>query len=470
MKNQFAIPPNNKVNMQELREKSEAFRKKEEIANKNKLSTFEYFNEFKNYPILSPQESIEYATSLNKHRNNFFDLVTETPYGIQLMLDQASINKARVFNLEKIPMDRVIFYLSKGRKDLESLSRLIKGTLEIIVDEQQSTPQYLEAIRNLSRYKSKLPGITHLILPRDFPSPAKLMRDIKEYINQSDKSISKETTAFNLGYIPKELPKKIRDLTIEYNKYSNARRNLIEGNLRLVIKWANKNKNRGVPFIDLIQEGNSGLMHAADKFNHNKGNRFSTYATPWIRQRILRAVDEQAKTVRMPGYLEESLRNLNKTTFKLSQNSNSTPSLEEISQEMGIETDEVIELIKYTKKTLSLNVSYQGKWDGDISPTNLINPENVIAGANPVQEPEIPAHKQELSEKLAETLETLTPRARAIMVLRYGLKDGQIYTLEEIGRIFKVSRERIRQIEAKSLKFLQNPNRSKHLSSFIDSY
>ncbi|MFQ3652078.1 MAG: RNA polymerase sigma factor RpoD [Gemmataceae bacterium] len=258
---------------------------------------------------------------------------------------------------------------------------------------------------------------------------------------------------------PASLRKRVEIIRKRFNEYEQAKRELSGGNLRLVVSIAKKYRNRGLSFLDLIQEGNTGLMRAVDKYEYRRGYKFSTYATWWIRQAITRAIADQARTIRIPVHMIETMSKLRNVSKKLLQVLGREPTVEETAKEAGLSEEETRRVLKISRHPISLDRPVGESEDSYFG--DFIEDDSV---ESPVQS----ATNEMLKDKIDQVLKTLTYREREIIKLRYGLGDGYTYTLEEVGRIFKVTRERVRQIEAKAVKKLQHPVRSRQLEGFLD--
>src|SRR6476620_11390427 len=257
---------------------------------------------------------------------------------------------------------------------------------------------------------------------------------------------------------PGSLRRRTRLLRGQYREFENVKRELSSGNLRLVVSIAKKYRNRGLSFLDLIQEGNTGLMRAVDKYEYRRGFKFSTYATWWIRQAITRAIADQARTIRIPVHMIDVLMKLRNAAKKLLQEMGREPTTEETALEAGVTIEETERVLDIGRHPISLDRPIGEGDDGCFG--EFVQDQGTEA-------PHKLANNGLLRERIEELLKTLTYREREIIRLRYGLADGYSYTLEEVGRIFKVTRERVRQIEAKAVAKLQNPVRSKYLEPFV---
>ena len=256
-----------------------------------------------------------------------------------------------------------------------------------------------------------------------------------------------------------EIKEEIKTLQRDVDKGADAKKRLAEANLRLVVSIAKRYVGRGMLFLDLIQEGNLGLIKAVEKFDYKKGYKFSTYATWWIRQAITRAIADQARTIRIPVHMVETINKLIRVSRQLLQELGREPSPEEIAKEMNMPVERVREILKISQEPVSLETPIGEEEDSHLG--DFIKDDNVPVPADA-------AAFTRLKEQLEEVLGTLTEREQKVLTLRFGLEDGRARTLEEVGKEFNVTRERIRQIEAKALRKLRHPSRSRKLKDYLE--
>jgi len=286
---------------------------------------------------------------------------------------------------------------------------------------------------------------------KDVPEARKRVDQLKEEL---------ETLLRRAMESRENLHERCEEMKRRYQAYEEAKRRLFSGNLRLVVSIAKKYRNRGLSFLDVIQEGNTGLMKAVEKYEYRRGYKFSTYATWWIRQAITRSIADQARTIRIPVHMIETMSKLRNVAKRLMQETGREPSVRELATAAEISYEEAKRVLKISKHPISLDRPIGDSEDsffGDfIKDDNADNPVGV-------------ASQEMLKDKIDRVLNTLTYREREIIRLRYGIGDGHTYTLEEVGKIFKVTRERVRQIEAKAIRKLQHPVRSRKLEGFLDN-
>lgn len=296
----------------------------------------------------------------------------------------------------------------------------------------------------------------------DFDSQTEETEDLETALSTEGIAIDDPVKVYlkEIGRVPLLTPEEEIDLAVRISSGDEtAKKRLSEANLRLVVSIAKRYLGRGMQFLDLIQEGNLGLIKAVEKFDYTKGFKFSTYATWWIRQAITRAIADQARTIRIPVHMVETINKVKKVSSQLLHTNGHEPTADEISAELDMPVDKVREIMRVAQEPVSLETPIGEEEDSHLG--DFIPDDDAPA-------PQDAASHTLLKEQLADVLDTLTPREEKVLRLRFGLEDGRSRTLEEVGKEFNVTRERIRQIEAKALRKLRHPSRSKKLKDFLD--
>src|SRR5438093_12785497 len=447
-----------------------------------------YLTQMGEIPLLKRDEEIALAKKIEVTRKRFRRRVLECDYALRNVVDtlkrvhsgelpfDRTVKVSLTENLEK---DKIIQRMPHNLKTLEHLMERNVEEFTKMIDERTGDDDKRKMRRSLRiRRRKAVTLVEELSIRTQRVQP--LMRKLEQISMRMDE-LEKQIEDLEGLRSAKEdranLEKELRDLsfiTLEepgtlrqrvevrknrFTEYEQAKRDLSGGNLRLVVSIAKKYRNRGLSFLDLIQEGNTGLMRAVDKYEYRRGYKFSTYATWWIRQAITRAIADQARTIRIPVHMIETMSKLRNVSKKLLQEMGREPTIEETAKAAGITVEETRRVLKISRHPISLDRpvgesedSYFGDFIEDDS----------------AESPVSAATQQMLKDKIEQVLKTLTYREREIIKLRYGIGDGYTYTLEEVGRIFKVTRERVRQIEAKAVRKLQHPVRSRQLEGFLD--
>jgi RNA polymerase primary sigma factor len=447
-----------------------------------------YLTQMGEIPLLKRDEEISLAKKIEVTRKRFRRKVLECDYALSNVVDtlkrvhtgdlpfDRTVKVSLTENLEK---DKILQRMPHNLKTLEHLLAQNVEDFERSVDPRTADDERRKLRRTLRiRRRKAVTLVEELSIRTQKVQPLmKKLEQISARMDEVERQIAELEGNRGAKEDKANLEKELRDLmliTLEdpatlrkrveimkkrFQEYEDAKRALSGGNLRLVVSIAKKYRNRGLSFLDLIQEGNTGLMRAVDKYEYRRGYKFSTYATWWIRQAITRAIADQARTIRIPVHMIETMSKLRNVSKKLLQEMGREPSIEETAKAAGISVDETRRVLKISRHPISLDRpvgesedSYFGDFiedDGAESPVSA-------------------ATQEMLKDKIEQVLKTLTYREREIIKLRYGLGDGYTYTLEEVGRIFKVTRERVRQIEAKAVRKLQHPVRSRQLEGFLD--
>ena len=450
-----------------------------------------YLTQMGEIPLLTREQEISLAKKIEITRKRFRRHLLESDYALK-----QSIDILKKVHMGELPFDRTIkVSVTEGLEKNQILGRMPHNlkTLETL---RAKSIRDFEIFRNQSHNHSaaevsaaksrlelrrrkmvtlleELSLRTQRLQPtmRRMEQISRRMLELQRQIDSMknlksarDERANLQKELFDLELMtlesPRSLSERIESIHDRFAAYEQAMRELSGGNLRLVVSIAKKYRNRGLSFLDLIQEGNTGLMRAVDKYEYRRGYKFSTYATWWIRQAITRAIADQARTIRIPVHMIETMSKLRKVSKRLLQEKGREPTIEETAEAAGVSLEETRRVLKISRHPISLDRpvgesedSYFGDFIEDDSTESPVNS----------------ATQEMLKDKIDVVLKTLTYREREIIKLRYGLGDGYTYTLEEVGRIFKVTRERVRQIEAKAVRKLQHPVRSKQLKGFLDT-
>ncbi len=447
-----------------------------------------YLTQMGEIPLLNRQQEIALAKKIEVTRKRFRRKVLECDYALANVVEtlkrvhtnelpfDRTIKVSLTENLEK---DKILQRMPLNLKTLEKLLELNIEDFRASLDDKLTEDE-----RKLHRRKLKIRRRKAVTLVEELSIRTQRVQPLMKKLDQIavrmaelesqiEELAGDRTAREELGNFQKELSdlmlltledaeslsRRMDSVSERFTEYEQAKRDLSGGNLRLVVSIAKKYRNRGLSFLDLIQEGNTGLMRAVDKYEYRRGYKFSTYATWWIRQAITRAIADQARTIRIPVHMIETMSKLRNVSKKLLQVLGREPTIEETAKEAGITIEETRRVMKISRHPISLDRPVGESEDSYFG--DFIEDDGVESPVNA-------ATQEMLKDKIEGVLKTLTYREREIIKLRYGLGDGYTYTLEEVGRIFKVTRERVRQIEAKAVRKLQHPVRSRHLEGFLD--